>query len=590
MKHHTLTQGSPEWRAHRATCFNASDAPAMLGVSSYRTRSQLLRELATGLKEEVNAAQQKRFDAGHRFEGLARSMADALMGEELYPVTGSEAIEGLGRRLSASFDGLTMLEDRAWEHKTLNERLRAVLPASHSIGDGAALPIEYRVQMEQQLLVSGASRVLFTASKWSDDGQLVEARHAWYESDTALRAQLLAGWAQFEKDLAEWKPAEAAPPKPIARTPDNLPALRVEVSGAVTASNLAEFKEHALACIHGVSRELKTDQDFADAEATVKWCANVEDKLAAAKQAVLDQMHDVAAVQATLDEVMAEARKLRLALDKDVKAKKDELRTALVHRANLSLRQYVAELNSCVPHIEGSPAEPVPLPAADFAGVMKNKRSMQGCEDAVQAELARAKGLANDVANVVSLNTVALQKLSAPASLFPDLKFLLLKDPEDFAALANARIQQHRAEIAQRQAEELERVAKNEAERLRQAAEQQLAAERAAHLAEAQHQARQIQNAAMAAVVTTGTALVTPSGEVLNAIQVSKAEEIPTLTMSSIARRLGFAVSADLLESLGLTATRQGAAKLYRESDWPLICDALVAHIKDVREPLAVAA
>jgi hypothetical protein len=39
-----------------------------------------------------------------------------------------------------------------------------------------------------------------------------------------------------------------------------------------------------------------------------------------------------------------------------------------------------------------------------------------------------------------------------------------------------------------------------------------------------------------------------------------------------------------------MTATRQGAAKLYRESDWPLICDALIQHIQDVREPLAVAA
>jgi predicted phage-related endonuclease len=581
MKHHTLTQGSPEWHAHRANCFNASDAPAMLGVSSYKTRSQLLRELATGLKEEVGPAQQRRFDNGHRFEVLARSMGEALIGEELYPVTGSEAIEGLTRRLSASFDGLTMLEHIDWEHKTLNDRLRACMPPSHSIGNGADLPLEYRAQMEQQLLVSGASRALFTASKWSESGELIEARHAWYESDAALRAQLLAGWAQFEQDLAAWKPAEAAPPKPVARTPENLPALRVEVSGAVTASNLAEFKEHALACIRGVSRELATDQDFADAEATVKWCANVEDKLAAAKQAVLDQMHDVAAVQATLDEVMAEARKLRLALEKDVKAKKDELRTALVHRANLSLRQYVAELNSCVPHIETGPSEPVPLPAADFAGAIKGKRSMQGCEDAVQAELARAKGVANDTANTVSLNTMALKKLSAPASLFPDLRALLLKAPEDFAALAQSRIHQHRAEQ--------ELLAKQAAER----AEQQLAAEKAAHLERiAKSEAERLRTATLAqvAAVTTGTALVTPKGEVLDALQLAKADEAPTLSISVIARRLGFAVSADLLESLGMTATRQGAAKLYRESDWPLICDALIQHIQDVREPLAVAA
>ena len=38
-------QGSPEWAAHRAKHFNASDAPAMLGCSPYMTRSELLHRM-----------------------------------------------------------------------------------------------------------------------------------------------------------------------------------------------------------------------------------------------------------------------------------------------------------------------------------------------------------------------------------------------------------------------------------------------------------------------------------------------------------------------------------------------------------------
>ena len=103
---HNLVQGTAEWHAYRAAHDNASDAPAMMGVSSYKTRDQLIAERATGIVPEVDAATQRLFDSGHRFEALARPLAEKIIGEDLYPCTGS--IEG--SRLSASFDGLTMLE------------------------------------------------------------------------------------------------------------------------------------------------------------------------------------------------------------------------------------------------------------------------------------------------------------------------------------------------------------------------------------------------------------------------------------------------------------------------------------------------
>ena len=83
-----LILGTPEWHAHRATHFNASDAPAMMGCSPYKTRSQLLREFATGATIEHDAATLQRFADGHRFEDLARPLAEQILGEELYPCVG----------------------------------------------------------------------------------------------------------------------------------------------------------------------------------------------------------------------------------------------------------------------------------------------------------------------------------------------------------------------------------------------------------------------------------------------------------------------------------------------------------------------
>ena len=70
--HNDLIQGSPQWHAHRARHWNASDCPAMLGCSPYETRQQLLHRMHTGITPEVDAGTQRRFDDGHRFEALAR--------------------------------------------------------------------------------------------------------------------------------------------------------------------------------------------------------------------------------------------------------------------------------------------------------------------------------------------------------------------------------------------------------------------------------------------------------------------------------------------------------------------------------------
>ena len=42
MQRHHVTQGSPEWHAARAKCFNASEAPAMMGVSAYIDRKSVV--------------------------------------------------------------------------------------------------------------------------------------------------------------------------------------------------------------------------------------------------------------------------------------------------------------------------------------------------------------------------------------------------------------------------------------------------------------------------------------------------------------------------------------------------------------------
>jgi predicted phage-related endonuclease len=68
-----LTQGTTEWKAHRASHFNASDAPAMMGSSPNKGRHELVKELASGIERDFSSYVQERvLDKGHTFEAHAR--------------------------------------------------------------------------------------------------------------------------------------------------------------------------------------------------------------------------------------------------------------------------------------------------------------------------------------------------------------------------------------------------------------------------------------------------------------------------------------------------------------------------------------
>lgn len=458
MKTVELIQGTPEWHAHRAAHFNASDAPAMMGCSPYKTRSQLLREFATGAAVEHDAATLQRFADGHRFEDLARPLAERIIGEELYPCVG---VDG---RFSASFDGLTLLEDKAFEHKSLNDDLRLAMPVD---GTDACLPLHYQVQMEHQAMVSGAERVLFMASKWAGD-ELVEERHCWYVPNPELRAKIVAGWAQFEADVAAYEPAAVAAPIASGRAPDQLPALRIEVTGMVTASNLAEWKDQAIAVFQGISTELVSDQDFADAETTVKWCGNIEEQLKAAKQHALSQTESIDLLFRTIDDIAAEARAKRLDLEKLVKRRKDERRTEIGNAARRAVQQHVLAINETL----GEHAIPMPTTlVADIAEAMKGKRSFSSMQEAVDAVAANAKIDASQYAERIRANVAILAGHVEHATLFADrVQLCATKAPEDLRNLVAARIAEHQQAEQARLDAEREKIREQEQAKAQEAA------------------------------------------------------------------------------------------------------------------------
>lgn len=442
MKIHNVAQGSAEWHALRAKHFTASEAPAMKGASKYQTRTDLLTLKKTGITPEVTPSQQYIFDKGHATEASARPLVEAMIGEELFPVVGT-----LGNLL-ASMDGATMLGETLFEHKLWNESLAAQVKAGE-------LDPHYYWQLEQQLLVSGAERVIFVCS----DGTAENFVHMEYRPVAGRAAQLIEGWKQFEADLANFEMADA-PSIVVGKAPDELPALRIELTGMVTTSNLKVFEDSALAVIDSVKTMLSTDQDFADAKKAVKWCVDVEEAVAAAKKQALSQTQSIDELFSSLDRISAHARETRLKVDKLVKAQELLVKTSIKQKAELSLAEHIAGINRTLGQVA------LPNVHVDFAGAMKNKRTIASLQDAVDTELARAKIDASQVADSIRLNLNSLAELAVDhAFLFSDVQQLVTKANDDLVTLIKFRISEHQK--VEREKAEAKRIAEEqEAERL----------------------------------------------------------------------------------------------------------------------------
>jgi len=429
-----LTQGSPEWRAHRANHHNSSEAPAMMGVSPYLKRSDLIRLTATAGEREVDERTQKLFDRGHEAEALGRPIAERLIGEELFPAT---ATSDEHPHLSASFDGVTMDERTCFECKLWNESKAALVRA------GTVPPEDYW-QCVQQLVVSRAERLVYMVT----DGTEERTVHCELRLTAEDEKHLLDGWKQFDADVAAYQ-HEPVAAEVVGRAPEALPALLVQVTGSVLASNLPLFKERALEVFRAIKTDLQTDNDFADAEQTVKFCKNIEERLDQAKQHALAQTASIDELFRAIDDISAEARAKRLELDKLVKNRKEQVRLDIIRAGERALLEHVATLDQRI-RSRGARVS-MPQLAANFAGCIKGLKTLASIKDAVSTELARLKIEANALADRMDANLRTLQELAAGyETLFPDTQQLALKDGADLTATIKARIADHEAEQKRR--------------------------------------------------------------------------------------------------------------------------------------------
>jgi predicted phage-related endonuclease len=551
----------------------------MLGVSPTKTRMQLMHEVHTGMPREFSDYVQERIlDKGHEWEALARPLAEEILGEELFPVVGSAG------RLSASYDGLTMDESVGFEHKRLNQELRAIMQPGCK---GTDLPLHHQVQMEQQCMVSGCSKVLFMASEWTDDSDLSEERHCWYKPNKDLAAKIAAGWAQFEADLATYQPAPPPPPAPVVDVIEALPALMIRVEGKVTSSNIGVFKDAATRFIASIKTDLKTDEDFANAAQTVKFCQDGEDRLKLVKDQALAQTASIDELFRTVDHITEQLRSKRLALDKLVTERKASIRVELVQEHQQQLDEHVAGLNKRLG------AAWIGRAVGGFGEAIKGKRTVESVRAAAAQELANQKLRLNDVAATLFDNRKALQVDGTDwFFLFADFAALGTKPVADFKAIAEQRIKAHQDAEAEKN-----RRADEAAEAARKASEAREDARKAAEVL-AQQAAEAVAPAATPVVqpalelevpVAVTTARHFHVGRVVAASPWPATKEEATMKLGDLNASLGSGITmseAFITETLRIAKPTPPAGArgvLFYPSQRNKILEALAEHVLKMR-------
>ena len=436
MKRHNLIQGSDAWNEFRLNHFGASEAAAMLGVSKKTTRNELLRMKATGNAKEFSDYVQKNIlDYGHEVEALARPLVEAMIDDELYPVTCSDG------DLSASCDGLTMAGDIAFEHKQWNESL------ADSVRDGV-LPAEHVPQCQQILMITGATKVIFTVSDGTPEKMVTMDV---FPSEYFF-GQIRAGWDQFAKDLAAYE-HKVIVDKPVADSIEAFPVATIQAKGELILSNLPEVLPRFDLFLANQKTDLVTDDDFANGEAVAKFSRDTAIKLKMTAQSTIDQISSVSDAVRTLENYADKFNALGLKIEKLVKSEKESRKNSIINDAKLKWRDHVDGLN-----LEIKPSK-LNIKEPNFLESVKNKRTIESLHNAVDTALAQAKIEADALAKIYRENiNWAKENASDFGFLFKnDFELFVSKPPEDFKNLINARILEYKNIQSTKIAEEIKK-------------------------------------------------------------------------------------------------------------------------------------
>ncbi len=206
------------------------------------------------------------------------------------------------------------------------------------------------------------------------------------------------------------------------------------MDGLTLTSNLDVYRVAVNALVEQAKHPIQTDQDFADAEYRVKVFKSAENKLATLADQVLGEVKDLDEFVKDLRFIREQIRLARLATDKQVKARKEDIRAGILKAAEADMAAFCDALADEL-------GAPLPETAISVRDAMKGKKTVATFKEAASNAVVQAKIEAEGFARTARANKAYLQEHAEDKqALFNDWEHIGFKDPADFQALVKARL------------------------------------------------------------------------------------------------------------------------------------------------------
>lgn len=440
-----LEQGSEEWKQARLNYFCASEAPAVMGVHKYMSRTELLDLKKSGVSKPVSPNQKSIFNRGHEAEEKARELMEIQTLDEFPAIVFSN--ESFGIPLLASLDGFNDSSNTVWEHKlwnkTLVENVRLEKLEDH-----------YIWQLEHQMLVSETDFCIFTCS----DGTAEKKESFIYHSKQENKDKLIKAWKQFSIDLENHViQAKTEKIDPII-SDSQLPAIIFAIDGSDITSNIQEcLSETKLLAEAEKSKELNTDLDFANKDQFNK---NVKKARKTLKDTVIKVQNrfvsfaEFSDMAKDLDSVL---QKLQSSGEKQVKEAKEAKKRELIEKGEQALAGFIYEKDLLIKPY--TLLQIIGTPSLDFVSAIKGKRTIDSINEAITQLITDKKLDLNSIYDRIIDNLMYLNQDPEAMKhkfLFNDSHLLLNKVPEDLKAVIKTRISDYKSQQEKIEAEKKE--------------------------------------------------------------------------------------------------------------------------------------
>ena len=198
--------------------------------------------------------------------------------------------------------------------------------------------------------------------------------------------------------------------------------LEIQISGTIQKSNFPTWKNSLLKQINAINLELITDNDFAVATENAKLLKKAEKAIQEAKIRAIEQTEEIQKLFDALDEVSEKARQSRLSLDRQIRARKNEIKDELIKNSIIEVENYINNKPEIFTRLNNSKY----LQRHQYELAIKGKSSIVSVRNSLKYLVGKIKATINGESAKIVHNYKIIEEIPATNRLlFQDINNLV---------------------------------------------------------------------------------------------------------------------------------------------------------------------